>query len=51
MTAAQNVLLLLLTVCCALSTTVAIGEPTFGNIAPFIVGLSLVLDLFAGKQH
>ncbi|KAK9840175.1 hypothetical protein WJX74_004807 [Apatococcus lobatus] len=30
---------------------VAIGEPTFGNIAPFIVGLSLVLDLFAGAGY
>lgn len=27
---------------------VAIGEPSFGNIAPFAVGLSLVVDLFAG---
>ncbi|KAK9856832.1 hypothetical protein WJX84_010082 [Apatococcus fuscideae] len=26
---------------------VAIGEPTFGNVAPFVVGLSLVVDLFA----
>jgi hypothetical protein len=29
---------------------VAIGEPSFGNIAPFAVGLSLVVDLFAGAQ-
>ena len=29
---------------------VAIGEPSFGNIAPFAVGLSLVVDLFAGEQ-
>jgi hypothetical protein len=28
---------------------VAIGEPSFGNIAPFAVGLSLVVDLFAGE--
>lgn len=27
---------------------VAIGEPSFGNIAPFAAGLSLTVDLFAG---
>lgn len=26
---------------------VAIGKPSFGNIAPFAVGLSLIVDLFA----
>jgi hypothetical protein len=30
---------------------VAIGEPSFGNIAPFAVGLSLVVDLFAGNKQ
>lgn len=29
---------------------VAIGEPSFGNIAPFAAGLSLTVDLFAGAH-
>ncbi len=30
---------------------VAIGNPSFGNIAPFAAGLSLVIDIFASAFH
>ena len=29
---------------------VAIGNPSFGNIAPFAAGLSLVIDIFASAS-
>lgn len=29
---------------------VAIGTPTFGNVAPLVVGLALTADIFAGEK-
>lgn len=30
---------------------VAVGNPSLGNVAPFAVGLSLIVDIFAGAEY